>query len=52
MIRLKTQKVFRNLGNIFKMNTFLTVLPKAVFRTQSKVYGGAFLQKYLTTFSC
>ena len=22
---------------------FLTVLPRAVFRTQSKVYGGAFL---------
>ena len=29
------------------MDTFLTV-----FKTQSKVYGGAFLQKLLTTFSC
>ena len=29
------------------LNSFflLTVLPRAVFRTQSKVYGGAFLQK-------
>ena len=25
---------------------FLTVLPRAVFRTQAKVYGGAFLQKF------
>ena len=32
---------------------FLTVLPKAVFRTQPKVYGGAFLQMtFLMTFSC
>ena len=45
MIRIKTQKVLYNLGKIFKMNTFLTVSPRAVFRTQSKVYGGAFLQK-------
>ena len=30
-----------------------TVSPRTVFRTQSKkVYDGAFLQKYLTTFSC
>ena len=28
---------------------FLTVLPQAVFRTQPKVYGEAFLQKQLTT---
>ena len=27
------------------MATFLTVLARAGFRTQSKVYGGAFLQK-------
>ena len=46
MMRIKThKKVLHNLGNIFKMNTFLTVLPRTVFRTQSKVYGGAFLQK-------
>ena len=25
---------------------------KGVFRTQLNIYGGAFLQKYLTTFSC
>ena len=25
MIRIKTQKVLHNLGNIFKMNTFLTI---------------------------
>ena len=52
MIRIKTQKVLRNLGNIFKMNTFLTVSPRAVFRTQLKAFGGAFLQKLLTNFSC
>ena len=34
MIRIKTQKVLHNLGNIFKMNTFLTVSPRTVFRTQ------------------
>ena len=45
MIGIKTQNVLDNFGNIFKMNTFLTVLPRAVFRTQSKAYGGAFLQK-------
>ena len=33
------------------MGSFLTVLPRVVFRTQSKVYVGAFLQKQLTTFS-
>ena len=31
---------------------FLTVLPGATFKTQPKVYGGALLQKQLTTFSC
>ena len=41
----KTQKVLHNLGNIFKMNAFLTVSPSAIFRTQPKVYGGALLQK-------
>ena len=45
MIGIKSQKVLHNLGNIFKMNAFLAVLPRAVFRIQSKVYGGAFLQK-------
>ena len=49
MIRIKTQNVLHNFGNIFKMNTFLTVLPRTVFRTQSKVYGRAFLQKQLAT---
>ena len=39
------KKVLHNLGNIFKMNTFLTVSPRAVFTTQSKVYGGAFFYK-------
>ena len=29
------------------MATFLTVLPRAGFRTQSKVFGGAFLQNNL-----
>ena len=31
---------------------FLTLLPRAAFKTQPKVYGRAFLQKYLMTFSC
>ena len=29
----------------YRMDTYLTVLPRARFRTQSNVYGGAFLQK-------
>ena len=29
------------------MATFLTVLPRAGFRTQSKVFGGSFLQNNL-----
>ena len=46
MIRVRTEKkVLCNLGNIFKMNTSLTVLPRAVFKTQSKVYGGTFFAK-------
>ena len=40
---LKTQKVLERTGEIsFKWLLFLTVLSRAVFRTQSKVYGGAF----------
>ena len=42
MVRIKTQKNLQNLGTIFKMNTVFTVLPRAVFRTQSKVNGEAF----------
>ena len=38
MIRIRThKKVLYNLGNIFKMNTFSTVLPRAVFRTQKSM---------------
>ena len=44
MIRLKTQKVLHNWGNIFQIVTFLTVLLRAIFRTQLKVYGGAFFK--------
>ena len=40
-----TQKVLCKWGNIFLMVIFLTVLPKAVLRTQPKLYGGPFLQK-------
>ena len=46
MIRIKTQKVLHN----FKMNTFLTVSPRALFRTQSKVYGGALFAKIVNDF--
>ena len=45
MLRIKIQKFLHNWGNIFLMATFLTVLPRVIFRTQSKVYGEAFLQK-------
>ena len=34
------------------MAAVLTVLARAIFKAQPKVYGGAFLQKYLLTFSC
>ena len=46
-----TQEVLHNWGNIALNGYFLTVLPRAVFKTQPKVYGGAFLEQYLTTFS-
>ena len=45
MIRIKT-KSFTELGKyILNGYFFLTVLPRAVLRTQSKFYGGDFLQK-------
>ena len=53
MLRIKIQKVLYNWGNIFLiMGTFLSVLARVVFKTQSKVYGGAFLQKSLMTSGC
>ena len=39
------KKFYRNGEIYFKWLLFLTVLPRAVFRTQSKFYGGDFLQK-------
>ena len=45
-----TQKSLHDFGNIFKMNTFLIVSPRAVFKTQSKVYGGAFFAKLVNDF--
>ena len=48
---MRTHKTFlHNLGNIYEMNTFLTVSPRAVFRTQSKVYDGAFFAKIVNDF--
>ena len=41
----KDTKSFIELGKYLLNGYFLTALPRAVFRTQSKVYGGAFLQK-------
>ena len=41
----KDKKFYINGEISFKWLPFSTVLPKAVFRTQSKVYGGDFLQK-------
>ena len=34
----------------FKSQFFLKILPRAIFRTQSKVYGGGFLQKKVNNF--
>ena len=39
------KKSLHDLGNIFKMNTFLTVLSGAVFTAQSKVFDGTFFVK-------
>ena len=41
----KDTKSFTELRKYLLNGYFLIVLPRAVFRTQSKVYGGAFLQK-------
>ena len=41
----RRQKVLHYEKISFKWILFLTVLPRAVFRTQSKAYGGTFLQK-------
>ena len=49
MMRKKTQNVLQNWEISFKWLLSLKVLLRAVFRMQSKVYGGAFLQKLLTT---
>ena len=51
MIRIKThKKVLHNFGNIFKMNTFLIVSPRAIFRTQLKVNGRDFFAKLVNNF--
>ena len=42
-----TQEVLHDWGNIVLNGNFLTVLPRAIFKTQPKVYGGvgrAFLE--------
>ena len=41
----KDKTFYRTEEISFKWLLFQTVFPRAVFRTQSKVYGGAFLQK-------
>ena len=55
----KDKKFYISRENFFKIfkifKFFLTVLARAVFRTQPNVCGGAFLQKLMTllmTFSC
>ena len=50
MIRVKDKKFYRTEEISFKWLPFLTVLPRAVFITQSKGYGGAFLQKIIINF--
>ena len=59
MVRIKTKSFTYLEKKILKFlkffNFFLTVLARAVFRTQPNVCGGAFLQKLMTllmTFSC
>ena len=47
MIRIRIQK---KVLHIFKMNVFLTVSPRAIFTTQSKVYGGTFFAKIVNDF--
>ena len=41
----KDTKSFTELGEYLLNGYFLTILSRAIFRTQSKVFGGAFLQK-------
>ena len=41
----KDAKSFTELGEYLLNGYFLTILPRAIFRNQSKVFGGAFLQK-------
>ena len=41
----KDKKFYRTEEISFKWLLYLTLLPTAVCRTQSKVYSGAFLQK-------
>ena len=45
MIKNKDTKRFTELREYLLNGYFLTGLLRAVFRTQPKVYGGAFLQK-------
>ena len=47
MIRIMTRIGLHSLGNIFLMEIsfFFSVLPSALFRTQTKVYDGVVLQK-------
>ena len=45
MIRIKTQKLLQTGEMSFEWLLSLAVLPRAIFRTQSKVYGEAFFQK-------
>ena len=52
-LRGKRLKKFYKTGEMsFKWMLSLTVLARAVFRTQSKVCGGAFLEKESRTISC
>ena len=46
MYNYNKDKMFDKTGEIsFKWLLFLTVLPRDIFKTQSKVCGGDFLQK-------
>ena len=55
MIRIKTQKNLQNWGNMATtsfMANFFHRLPRTIFRTQSKVYGGPYLLTNLLAVNC
>ena len=50
MIRIKTQKVLHNLGNIFKMNTFFDSIAKNCIQNPIKSLWWSFFAKIVNNF--